>query len=238
MVAAPGCGNKNVAITNPTSTPAVELPTPDAKVTRSPDGGHFDLVNRGVFLATIPNADPADEKAVVLGYNRDSLYVGVVPHDVGQGYILFKTGYYYNVYQVARIGGQVQPLAHEGRTFMALSPDGQWSAWLEYGITNNLILKNLLNNTEKKFVLPNGYHQFGTMYFSPDSTKLAYAAAYGFPGRELGAVFVITMDKDSDIFIDKTGSSGTKYLVVTGWKNNDAPEYKEVEAGSGDASAK
>lgn len=233
-----GCGAKQTPSNQLPAQPVVDLPAPNATLARSPDGSHFDLKNNGVFLATIPNSNEDDLKATVLGFNRDSLFVGVNPHDVGQGYILFKDGFYYNVYQVARVGGQVQSLTREGKALTAVSPDGTWLAWLEYGTTNNLYLKNTTDNSEKKFTLPNGYHQFGTMFFSPDSKKLAYAAAAGFPGRELGAVFVITMSTDSQVFVDKTAAPGTKYIVVTGWKTNDAPEYHTVDAGNGDASVK
>ncbi len=237
LLALSGCGSPKTAVNDIPQQTKVELPAPRITIDLVQSGDHYDVKNAGVYLASVPNKDPEDQKAVFLGFNRDNIYIGIVPHNLGQGYILFKDSYYYNAYQIARIGGQVEPIVHDGRALTAISPDGTYAAWLEYSVTNNLIIQNLLDGTEKKFVLPNGYHQFGSMVFSPDSKKLAYAAAVGFPNRELGAIFIVEPAKDSQMFYDKTGSAGTNYFVITGWKNNDTPEYHAVNAGTGDASA-
>jgi hypothetical protein len=117
--------------------------------------------------------------------------------------------------------GSVAILKHDGRRIEDISPNGQFVAWTEYldNGDKNIVVQNVKTNTEQSFPVEKKFTQFGDAYFSPDSAKLAYAAAIGFPGKENGIAYIIDL-KTKKVRTVATTSQSNSYYRIHGWRND------------------
>ncbi len=87
-----------------------------------------------------------------------------------------------------------------------------------------IIVTNLDSKKSTTFAVDKKYQQFGDPKFSPDGTKIAYAAAVGSPGSESGVVIVIDLSSGKQSIVAKT-SGQDHYFTVKGWKDNNVVDY-------------
>lgn len=74
----------------------------------------------------------------------------------------------------------------------------------------------------KSYDVPAKYGQYGDVRFSPDGTKIAYAAIVGNPDNEESAVYTINLaDGKQTLVKEITGG----VLNVYGWSDNDTVNY-------------
>ncbi len=87
-----------------------------------------------------------------------------------------------------------------------------------------IVVANLETKKTLTFAVDKKYQQFGDPKFSPDGTKIAYAAAVGSPGSESGVVITVDLADGKQSVVAKT-SGQDNYFTVKGWKNNNVVDY-------------
>ncbi len=187
-------------------------------VTLNQNGSNFIFEQGGKAVATLP-VTPGMKTAVPLRQVGRYAYFKTMPEG-GDGYILFGS----SSPQVIRIDvrdGSVAILKHDGRRIEDISPNGQFMAWTEYKENGDksIIIETIADHSEKSYPVERKYSQFGDALFSPDSSKLAFAVAIGFPGKESGQVGVINL-KDGTSKTVATASQSNTYFRVRGWRAN------------------
>lgn len=87
-----------------------------------------------------------------------------------------------------------------------------------------VVLRRINGNFQQEVKVPSKYGQFGNVRFSPDGTKVSYAAAVGNPDKEVGAVFMIDVQTGKQTLVSETNEPN-KYFEVDGWKDNGTVDY-------------
>jgi hypothetical protein len=171
----------------------------------------------GTTIATLPISPTMDSMVPLRQVGKLAYFK--TTQTGGGGYVLFESASAV-VVQVDSQSGVITMLKHEGRRLEDISPNGQFIAWSEYldNGDKNIIVENTLAHSEQVFPVKREYSQFGDAHFSPDSTKLAYAAAIGFPGKENGAAYIITL-KDKNVRVAANTSQRNTFYRIRGGRN-------------------
>jgi hypothetical protein len=179
---------------------------------------NFRFIRSGETIATLPVSD-AQKTMTLLRQVGNIAYFKAVPAG-DNGYILFGSSAP-QVVAIDSTNGSVAILKHDGRRIEDISPNGQFVAWTEYldNGDKNIVVQNVKTNTEQSFPVEKKFTQFGDAYFSPDSAKLAYAAAIGFPGKENGIAYIIDL-KTKKVRTVATTSQSNSYYRIHGWRND------------------
>lgn len=178
----------------------------------------------GQPVADLPNPGQQPKNYQLIRQTASFAYLGETPTGLG-GYIIFDTGAYALFRLDLRTNEIKKIVGPETAAVMDISRDDQWAAWAFYSDSERkIILANLTDGSAKSFLISKAYNQFGDLHFSPDSSKLAYSAAVGFPGKEAGAVFVIDIKTEATSLVEKTARPDS-YFRVRGWRG-DSVEYE------------
>ncbi len=148
------------------------------------------------------------------------IYVAGYHEGVG-GYTLFETDPTI-LYQVNKQTNDVVDVTRKGMIVEDIYGD-DLLAWAD--IVNKAVVVQYVGAVSQiKFDVPKKYSQFGNIRFSPDGSKIAYAAAVGDVTKEGGVVYsadlvtgkqkLITEIKDDD-----------KYFEIQGWKSTSTINY-------------
>lgn len=106
--------------------------------------------------------------------------------------------------------------------FGDVSPDENWLVWKD-SQKHTVVLQSIVDKTEKSFVVPKEFEQFGNIRFSPDGTKIAYAAANGIDWTAAnGVVQVINIASAVQTTVAR---SLKEAFEVYGWKDADTVDY-------------
>lgn len=155
-------------------------------------------------------------------------YIAIRP-PVLNGYLLYPPGFY-TVYRIdLATGSDFKDLSRQDTALQAVSPDGKYAAYAEYGAQKNVVIKEIDSNQGWNVPVPAEYGQFGSTHFSPDSQQLSFAAAVGFPGKERGAVFIVDL-KNEQVRLIAQSKAADSYFSVNGWKSNNTVDYAERPA--------
>ncbi len=200
------------------------------------DGSHtFVVMVSGEEVARIEKEEPVDgyeayifEETYIFEEIRDKLYVAINPTGLG-GYILY--GGAFELYEVDVNTKEVMVIFDPEVAAFAtdISPDGEWLVqFIRNEVGENIVSLHAIDEYKSQngfvdvtYLVPAEFTQVGDGQFSPDGSKLAYAASIGNPGEEETTIFVIDLD---------TGKQ-TEYQTVTGtvdveWQSLDRPfEY-------------
>mgnify|MGYP001596396729 FL=1 len=86
-----------------------------------------------------------------------------------------------------------------------------------------IAVRNLQTTEEKLYKSPENAKdaQIGSFKFSPDSTKVAFAAGYG-PENERGEVYILDLNTGESSLYKTTEAPPH----ITGWTDNNTPVYK------------
>ncbi len=189
------------------------------KVTTIEKQGNKLLVKHSnVDLVSVPTASYFNSASVLLE-TSSSVYVGGYYESAEEGYNLFGTRYS-PVFEINLATKKIKTFTRDSSSLVNLSSDAKWFVWLSFANQKHtLVLQNILSGQEVILPIENGYTQAGDVFFSPDNTKFAYAAAVGFPGKESGTVYSVDVATQKTQVIKKTSETGTFFRVLR-WKNN------------------
>lgn len=150
---------------------------------------------------------------------RDYVYLRLQPEGVG-GYILYDL--MLPVYRMNLVTNKIEMLSNEGGT---ISPSERYLAYTtEKDGQYKIIIKNIETGEPTEYKVPSKYGRCGDLTFSPNETKLAYAAAVGDPNNEKGDVFIIDLKTAAQTQANATEITG-RAPEVHYWYDNDSLNY-------------
>jgi hypothetical protein len=93
---------------------------------------------------------------------------------------------------------------------------------------SELVIRSLVDGSERSLPAPDGYPVVGSARYSPDGQWIAHSAARGNPDDEAGVVLVVPSDLRAEpVVIAQV--SGNRYPSVQGWLDNDTILYTQNE---------
>ncbi len=205
-------------IADPFGLPIPAQTTQPFVTTVEKQGNKLMVKRSGADLVSIPTASYFNNASVLLE-TSSSVYVGGYYEAGEEGYNLFGTRYS-PVFEINLATKKIKTFTRDSSSLVNLSGDAQWFVWLSFADQkHSLVLENIVSGQEVILPIENGYTQAGDVFFSPDNTKFAYAAAVGFPGKESGTVYSVDVATQKTQVIKKTSETGTFFRVLR-WKND------------------
>ena len=196
------------------------------KITVDKEGALYVIRKNGAEAAKLGREQLFSDTVKMYKQDKQYAYIAAVPEGLEGGYLLFDPG----VYKLYRLDLNQEgtagwkDLSRGDTAIQAVSPDDRFVVYAEYGAQKKAVIREIESGKEFSVPVPQHYGQFGSMQFSPDSNKLAYAAAIGFPGKESGAVFTVDIATEQLHLVALTKEPDT-YFIVRGWKNNNGVDY-------------
>ncbi|MBI2453426.1 hypothetical protein HYV56_01840 [Candidatus Peregrinibacteria bacterium] len=208
--------------------PVSKVPTPktpqELTVISDESEMSFVIFLDGKKVSTIPRDNPSQmtfqrvmKKYAYIGFN----YTGL------GGYILYS-----GPDEVWRLDLSTytldKVLTHEMQSLSDsdISPDEKMLAYIRFDVSENqvLVIRNIESAEEQEYAISSQYPWLGDVYFSPDGSKVALAAAEKEP-VEKGGVFIVEVPRGavSEVVIREDG-----VYYVKGWNNNDEVGYVGV----------
>lgn len=155
--------------------------------------------------------------------NDEYAYISVRPDGLG-GYILYSS--LYSLYRIDLCSGETAVLAEafmdkEADHALAVSPDEQLIA-LRTDLTTVTVRRIATGEELYAFQAASEYGAVGDAVFSPDSTKIAFAAAYNDAEAEGGTVYVGSLLTGEFGEYAKAGKpAGEGAVYIRGWLDNE-----------------
>ncbi len=190
-------------------------------------GGHFVVYNQNFWLAALPGAYTENDEieASLTKVTDDYAYISVCATGFG-GYILYSfcEG---NNYRVNLLSGDVSQLdvevsGIEHLDYMDVSPDEHKTAWADRAGNKIFLLPTGDSDYVQSFNVDAKYTQFGDVKFSPDGSKIAYAASLGQGNGEESAIYIISL---ADGVQTEFKAQQDGIFWVHGWENNETVQY-------------
>ncbi|MBD3299941.1 MAG: hypothetical protein GF347_01165 [Candidatus Moranbacteria bacterium] len=180
----------------------------------------------------------SEMEARILEKIDDNLYVGVLPEKQGDiGYESFRDLYKINLSTgevlLIRTNATVLP-GEEDKIF--INDISSNERYLAYVLGRTVYVEDLYEGRIiKEIQVPVEYFHIGGASFSPDNQKLAYCATSSYkktPGAKAALFLVDLVNLDVDVQAKLATEEGG-FFNITGWQNNNQPEYEVLNFNSG-----
>lgn len=220
--------SSTVVMSAPTTTARVGSALFRLETLTSPDGSveNFVVYKNDMKWKTLP-VGLGETGITIFKQTKKYLYLGPQIDGLG-GYILYEALPNRIVQFDPTSGGFA--IFSFGGVAEDITPDDRFQLWITAGQGSlafsvfDTAPRTQATKATQTFPVAKGYTQAGNARFSPDGKRFAYAAAFGIPDRDGGAIFMVDLATKKQTKLAESPKPN-QIPHIRGWKTVSTPDY-------------